>query len=432
MYGRQRRQVYLVEMELTTRAMAHPKISVKKGREWQLRRGHPWLFSGGISQVPSKLGAGDIVDLVDTDGKFIARGYYNAACDIAVRLLTVDPEEQIDRAFVERRVQQALDLRAVAIDQNETDVYRLINAEGDFLPGIIADRFAGTIVLQSHTAGGDRLLPDVITALVQYSRPTMIVLRNDAAVRKREGLEQEPQQVVYGQRPSSGHNHDAVAFCAEVREHGLKFSVDPVIGQKTGFFADQRDKRIAVGTYCRQLPPKAVLANCFSYSAAFAVYAAKSNSNLSCINVDQSARALELARENFAINDLAVGGHEFVCADAFAWLEEQVRQERTFQFVILDPPAFAKSLKDKSRALKAYTRLNRLGLKCCARGALLMTCSCSGIVSLDDLQSCLQAASAEAGRSVQVLEVFKHGADHPVNVAATESQYLKVLLCRIL
>jgi 23S rRNA (cytosine1962-C5)-methyltransferase len=358
-------------MESTTKSLARPKVSIKKGREWQLLRGHPWLFSGGISQVPAKLSAADIVDLVDTDGRFVACGYYNPACDIAVRLLTLDQGEQIDSAFVERRVQQALELRALALDQNETNVYRLINAEGDFLPGIIADRFAGTIVLQSHTAGGDRLLPDVIAALVKHMQPSMIVVRNDAAVRKREGLQLEPPQVVH--REGGTENPDSVPFFVEVCEHGLKFKIDPLSGQKTGFFTDQRDKRIAVGKYCRHLPPEALLANCFSYSGAFAIYALASNPGLSCINVDQSARALELARENYAINGIAASDHHFVEADAFAWLEEQVSQGQKFQFIILDPPAFAKSHKDKSPALKAYTRLNRLGLKCCVPGALLMT-----------------------------------------------------------
>jgi 23S rRNA (cytosine1962-C5)-methyltransferase len=418
-------------METTTKQMA-PKISIKKGREWQLRRGHPWLFSGGISQLPGKLSAGDVVDLIDIDGKFVARGYYNPACDIAVRLLTRNADEQIDAAFVERRVQQALDLRALAIDQSKTNVYRLINAEGDFLPGIIADRFAGIIVLQSHTAGGDRLLPDIIAALVKLAKPETIVVRNDAHVRLREGLKQEAPQVVHGKPAGESATSELVSFSVTVREHGLTFKVDPISGQKTGFFADQRDKRLSVGNYSRQLPPNAVLANCFCYSAAFSVYAAANNANLASINVDQSAGALELAGENFALNGIAADNHEFVQADVFAWLEEQASKKRTFQFLILDPPAFAKSHKDKSPALKAYTRLNQLGLKCCAPGALLMTCSCSGIVSLDDLQSCLQTAAAEVNRQVQILEVFKHGADHPLNIAAGETEYLKVLICRVL
>jgi 23S rRNA (cytosine1962-C5)-methyltransferase len=408
-----------------------PKISIKKGREWQLLRGHPWLFSGAISQAPSNVEPGDIVDLVDTNGRFVARGYFNPACDIAVRVLTTDADEQIDKAFIGRRVRQAMDLRERSIDLSQTNVYRLINAEGDFLPGIIADRFADVIVLQSHTAGGDRLLLDVIAVLAEQMNPKAIIVRNDAAVRKREELQQEPPRIAHGTW-SLASNNDGENTSLIVLENSLKFKVDPISGQKTGFFTDQRDKRAAVAKYCGMLPPDSVLANCFSYSGSFAVYAATGNLSLRSINVDESAKALDLAKENFEANGIAIANHEFVKADAFTWLEEQAKSGSKFPFVILDPPAFAKSHRDKAQALKAYTRLNRLGIDCCTPGALLLTCSCSGSVNLEDLESCLQTASGDASRHVQILEVFKHGADHPTNAAAPETQYLKVILCRVL
>jgi 23S rRNA (cytosine1962-C5)-methyltransferase len=405
--------------------VALPKLSLKKGREWQLLRGHPWLFSGAISQAPNKVAPGDLVDLVDLQGKFVARGYYNPGSDIAVRVLTHDSDEQIDKSFLQRRVRDAIDLRKLAIDPEKTNVYRLINAEGDFLPGLVVDRFADVLVVQSHTAGGDHLLSDLLAVLGEELKPRAIILRNDALVRKREGLQQESPTVVHGDAASDFTN-------IEVRENGLVFIVDLFTGQKTGFFADQREKRCAIREYAERLAPDAVMANVFSYSAAFSIYALTGNPNLHTVNVDESSKALELARKNFAGNNLSPSNHSFVEAEAFKWLEDQAQNAHSFQFVILDPPAFAKSHNDKEKALRAYARLNYFGLSICAPGALLLTCSCSGAVNLDEFQACVRSAAADANRSVQIIQVFKNSADHPVNVAAPESEYLKVLLCRVL
>jgi len=406
-------------------ALAYPKLSLKKGREWQLRKGHPWLFSGAISQAPNKVAGGEMVDLVDYEGKFVARGYYNPASNIAVRVLTRSAQEHVDASFLQRRLRDAMELRQIAFDTQTTNVYRLINAEGDFLPGFIVDRFADVLVVQSHTAGAERLLPEFLDVLKEVADPKAIIVRNDASVRKREGLGREAAKIVHGDENADFAN-------LPVKENGFVFMVDLVAGQKTGFFADQRDKRSAVQIYSQRMAPGAVLANVFSYSAAFSIYALAGNSTLQTINVDESAKALELAKRNFDANDISQAGHSFVEAEAFEWLEKQVQTEHTFQFVILDPPAFAKSHKDKEKALRAYARLNYLGMRCCDSGALLLTCSCSGAVSLDDLQACVRSAAAQANRPAQIIEVFKNGADHPVNAAAPESEYLKALLCRIL
>ncbi|HEY9776608.1 MAG TPA: class I SAM-dependent rRNA methyltransferase [Planktothrix sp.] len=397
------------------------KVSIKKGREWQLHRGHPWLFSGGISQVPGKAAPGDVVDIIDVDGQFVARGYFNPSCDIAVRILTRDADEEIDKEFVRRRILQAVELRNQCIDHATTNVYRLVNAEGDFLPGIIVDKFADVYVVQSHTAGADKLLADVVVVLEECMNPQVVVIRNDASVRKREGLDQEPPRVVRGNEPQS----------LPVMEHGLQFEIDVIGGQKTGFFSDQRDKRALVQRICGGLAADSVLANCFSYSGSFSVYAAKGNPAIHTINIDESEKALRLAARNFEINGMNLSNHETIAADAFAWLESQAAHQRSFQFVILDPPAFAKSGKDKDKAMKAYVRLNKLGLACCAPGAYLLTCSCSGSVSALDFELAVMTAAAESGRAVQMLESLRHGVDHPINISAPETQYLKVLLCRV-
>lgn len=401
-----------------------PKVSVRKGREWQIIHGHPWLFSGAISQAPApgKVNPGALVDLVDTDGRFVARGYYNPVCDIAVRILSRDKEECIDKAFLRNRIQDAYQLRRNAIDLEETNAFRLIHAEGDFLPGFIVDYYAGMAVVQSHTAGADNLMPQFLAALDEVVAPQVVVVRNDAAVRIREGLElSEP--VLH-----KGTTEGTVI----VKENGVTFAVDVMGGQKTGFFTDQREKRENLATYCRRLPPDAVLANVFSYSGAFGVYAALANPGLRTVNIDSSAQALQLARRNYELNSIALEGHQFIEVDAFDWLTECEQQSRQYDVVVLDPPAFAKGHKEKAKALKAYTRMDALGISITKPGGLLMVCSCTGAVSLHEFEECLREAAGAKGRAVQILETFRNSIDHPVSVSTPESFYLKVLVCRVL
>jgi 23S rRNA (cytosine1962-C5)-methyltransferase len=398
-----------------------PKISIRKGREWQVAHGHPWLFSGAISQAP-KASPGSLVDIVDTDGRFVARGYYNAACDIAVRVLTRSPDEQIDTEFFARRLRDAQSVRAIAIDLDSTNVFRLVNAESDYLPGYIIDSYAGYLVLQSHTAGADALLPQLIAALQSVLQPPGILVRNDAGVRQREGLELAAPHIVSGQLPDE----------LIVMENRHRFAVDLIKGQKTGFFTDQRDKRAALERYCKRVADNTRLANCFSYTGAFSVYACAGNGSLSTVNVDQSKRALDEAQHNFRLNGMDLNRHELVCEDAFDWLEKEKANGATYGITILDPPAFAKGQKDKPRALKAYRRMHALGLGITQPGGLMVTCSCSGTISFEEFIDSLKSAAMDTGKDVQILETYQNAADHPVSVVATESGYLKVVFCRVL
>lgn len=401
---------------------ALPKLSIRKGREYQVSRGHPWLFSGAISQAPSKISPGALVDLVDTDGCFIARGYYNPTCDIAVRILSRDKEETVDREFLAKRLAEACALRQAALDWQSTNAFRLVNAEGDFLPGFIVDYYDGICVVQSHTAGADLLMEDFLPALQSVLAPRAVVLRNDAGVRVREGLPLAEPIVVHGTIPDE----------LIVKENGLSFVVDVVGGQKTGFFTDQREKRASLARYCRSLPAIAAVANVFSYTGAFGVYAARADSAVQTFNVDSSGRALAVARRNYELNGIPLEQHEFVEADAFEWLAEQERTGKQFDVVILDPPAFAKGHKEKSRAQKAYVRMDASGINITRSGGLLIVCSCTGAVSLAEFEDCLREAAAARGRAVQILETFRNSLDHPVNVTTPESFYLKVLFCRVL
>lgn len=396
----------------------YPKIRIAKGREWQLKRGHPWLFSGGIQNPPKELAPGTLVELRDADNNFVARGYYNPKTDIAVRVLTRE-QESIDTDFFRRRIGQAYELRRQTIDFAKTDVYRLVNAEGDFLPGIIVDSYAGVLVVQSHTAGIDKLLTPLIEALRTVVEPRAILLRNDVAVRAREGLAKEEPRLVWGELPPD----------LTIQENGYRFAVDPWKGQKTGFFTDQRDKRAALQKYVARLGADASLLNCFSYTSGFSVYAAAANPSLRTLNIDQSASALEIARRNFELNGLDVAAHSFEVTDAFKWLEAAKTQH---DVVILDPPAFAKTHREKDKALHGYVRLNKMGLPLVKPGGTLLTCSCSGSVSLDEFESALRDAAVASGRTLQMLEVYENGSDHPVSLTAPEGRYLKVLFCRVL
>ncbi len=399
----------------------NPVIKIKAGREWQLKRGHPWLFSGGIQQAPRGIAPGSLVDLVDAAGAFVGRGYYNPQTDIAVRLLTRQ-DEPIDRSFFRKRVQAAWDLRQQALDLSRTDVFRLIHAEGDFLPGVIADYYAGVVVLQSHTAGIDLLLEPLAAALEEVTQPKAILLRTDVAVRTREGISKDQPRLLMGAIPPD----------LEVQENGLRFKIDPWKGQKTGFFTDQRDKRQALSRYARSLAAGATMANLFSYTAGFSVYAASVQPGIKTINVDQSASALEQARQNFELNQIAPAAHIFETGDAFNWLEAERKRGGQHDIVILDPPAFAKTHREKDKALPAYTRLNRLGLPLVKSGGLLITCSCSGSVLMAEFENAVREAAAQTGRALQVLEIFENGADHPWSLIAPESRYLKVLFCRVI
>jgi len=263
----------------------------------------------------------------------------------------------------------------------------------------------------------ERLKEPLAQALAEEMQPRGILLRNDANARAREGLRREPPEVAFGEVPD----------LIEIREHGLRFQVDPRLGQKTGFFLDQRDKRLALQKYARS---KRVL-NCFSYTSAFGVYAAVTSPETHVTSVDTSAPALEAARANFALNGLDPVGHAFVVADVFDFLAAAQGQGERYDVIVLDPPAFAKSQGARSQALRAYRRLNTLGMQALTPGGILLSCSCSGAIGQDDLRGAIGQSAQRLERQVQVVEIFEHGFDHPINLAMPETGYLKAIFCRL-
>jgi 23S rRNA (cytosine1962-C5)-methyltransferase len=404
------------EEHIVTSPIRYPTASLKPHREESLTGGHLWIFSGALQQPPHWIETGGLVDVKSSTGQFVARGYYNPQTDIAIRILTHDREEAIDTEFLRRRIRRAVELRQVC-DPEQTNAYRLVHSEGDGLPGLVVDRFADILVVQLHTAGLECLRPQLIEALMLETGVGGLLLRNDSQSRRREGLEIEEPLVGAGEVPAQ----------VTIRENGIQFLVDPWQGQKTGFFLDQRDKRQALRKYAHG---KRIL-NCFSYTGGFSVYAALTSSETHLTSVDVSAPAMELARQNFVLNGLNPDRHSFVTTDVFDYLEEAQRNHEQFDVVVLDPPAFAKTHNARSQALKAYRRLNTLGMQLLRPGGILLTCSCSGVVSMDDLLGVLSQDAHYLHRSVQLLETYMHSVDHPINLAMPEMVYLKAIFCRV-
>src|SRR6266566_6065077 len=320
----------------------YPTASLKPRREESLQSGHLWIFSGALQQPPYWIEPGGLVNVKSATGQFVARGYYNPRTDIAIRILTRDIEEAIDEDFLRKRIRSAVDLRKV-FDSNKTNTYRLINSEGDGLPGLIVDRFAELLVAQIHTFGIERLRSLLIDMLMEETETRGLLLRNDSQSRRREGLELEEPRVVAG----------GVPMQVTVRENDVLFLIDPWQGQKTGFYLDQRDKREALRKYAHA---KRVL-NCFSYTGSFSVYAALTSDKTRVTSVDVSEPAIETARQQFILNSIDPNRHQFLIADVFDYLEQAQSMGEQFDVVVLDPPAFAKTQSARTQALKAYRRL---------------------------------------------------------------------------
>ena len=368
---------------------AYPLLRLRPGRDYTLGQGHPWVFSGAFLDLPRDLPAGSVVDVTAHDGQWIARGHLNAANSLAFRALTRDREEQIDEAFYVRRIQRALRLRDLL--PSDVTAYRLIHAEADGLPGLIVDRYDHWLVAQFHTAGVEAQREMIVAAMASAFIPGVIegiATRDDVRARAREGLVVGAAGVAWGLVPDE----------IEVLEHGVRYLVAPLTGQKTGFFLDQREKRARV----KELSPSvSTLLNLFSYSGGFALAGLAGNARLRTVNVDSSASALELAHRNYALNniDTSDGRHTFVTSDVNPYLQRAAEAEERFDIVVVDPPAFAKTLGQKEKALRAYERLNALALRVVAPDGLLLTCSCSGGVNAEEFEGAVRAALASERRT---------------------------------
>lgn len=395
---------------MTATVILHP------GKDKPVRQRHPWIFSGAIARVDGRVEPGDIVEVADATGRWLARGYFNPRSQIAVRLLSWEQERPLDADFWRGRIAAAAAGRGALGLGCETDAYRLVYAESDGLPGLIVDRYGDWLAVQFLTLGVDARRDLLLDLLEAQFRPAGIVERSDAAVRRQEGLPLRSG-------PARGQPPPAELV---ITEHGHRFPADLLGGQKTGFYVDQRENRRIVAAHAAG---RRVL-NAFSFTGAFGVYALAAGAT-HVTNVDSAYDALVGAETALRLNGFDPDRQaESICGDVFQVLRAMRDEGRQFDLVILDPPKFARSKAELEGATRGYKDINLLGLKLLAPGGLLATFSCSGLVTPDLFQKIVFGASVDAGRDAQIIAKLSQGPDHPILLSFPEGEYLKGLLCR--
>jgi len=414
-----------------------PRIFLRKGKEKPFLNRHPWVFSGAVERR-EECTDGETVDICAGDGAFLARGYFNSKSQIIARAWTWDAEP-VDAAFLDRRLTAALDLRlALGLrfapgPAALTTAFRLVNAESDLLPGLIADVYGEFIVIQVLTLGMARRLPEIVAWLADRLKPLGIYQRSDVDMRDREGLASETGVLAGAEPPAT----------VLVREHGLLFKVNVRGGQKTGFFLDQRENRQKFADFLLGFAreengrEKPEILNAFAYTGGFGVYAARACPGATIVNLDASEEALALARENFNLNASSspsdiekLGPAEFFTGNAFEVLRKFRDQARQFDAIVLDPPKLAQAQAQVPGACRGYKDLNLLAIKLLRPGGLLFTFSCSGLVTPELFQKVVAGAAADTRRDVQILARLGAGPDHPVLASFPEGEYLKGLVVR--
>ena len=390
----------------------YKSVYLKKGKEESLNRFHPWIFSGAIHHMEEGIEEGDIVNVFTAMNDFIAVGHYQIG-SIAVRVLSFS-EEEINHSFWCSHLESALKMRQrIGIaDNDNNNTYRLVHGEGDALPGLIIDCYGETMVMQAHSVGMHASRKAVCRALVEVmgNRMKHVYYKSETTLPFKAELEQE-NDFIHG-----GTDNDIAV------ENGLKFHVDWLHGQKTGFFIDQRENRSLLEHYAKD---KSVL-NMFCYTGGFSVYAMRGQAKM-VHSVDSSAKAIELTNRNIDLNFPGDKRHEAFCEDAFKYLDNTDNANK-YDLIVLDPPAFAKHRKALHNALKGYTRLNVKGLQRIKQGGILFTFSCSQIVSKENFRNAVFTAAAQAGRKVRIFHQLHQPADHPINIYHPEGEYLKGLV----
>ncbi len=387
------------------------KLILKAGREKSLKRRHPWVFSGAVAKVQGSPGPGETVGVWSATGEFLAVAAYSPESQIVARAWDWE-ERAVDGAFFKERIERAIGQRRALM--GEAAAMRLIHGESDGLPGVVADRYGDTVVLQLSSAGADRWREPIADAVLAASGATRVWERSDADVRQLEGLSPVTAALRGAREPTR----------IVVDEEGLRFGIDLEHGHKTGFYLDQRDNRQQL----RALAGGRDVLDCFCYSGGFALNAVAGGAK-SVTAVDSSADALALARGNVELNQLAQP--EWIEGDVFLLLRRFRDQARSFDLIVLDPPKFAPTAAHAEKASRAYKDINLLAFKLLRPGGLLMTFSCSGGVSADLFQKIVAGAALDAGVQAQLIQKMGAGADHPVALNFPEGDYLKGLICRV-
>lgn len=389
-----------------------PKIILKKGKEKPLLRGHPWVFSGAVAKAESDISPGDVGEVYSGEGQFLGKGHLNLHSQIVFRLLT-RRKESLDSSFFKERLLQADGLRERGLSK-KTNGYRVINGEGDFLPGLIVDRYGETLVLQCLTAGMERLKGLLIDLLVKHFGPKSIYERSDVPFRKEEGLP-EAKGLLYGEE---------ILGPFEIEEYGCRFRVDVKEGQKTGFYLDQRENRFSL----QKVSHGKKILDCFCYSGGFSIHAGLGGAK-EITMIDSSEEALERAKDHFTLNHLKGISPHLIRGDAF---EVMRSLEPGYDIVVLDPPPFAKKKAHLPGASRGYKDLNLQAFRLLKREGLLFTFSCSHHMNWDLFQKIVFSAALDSGKSVQLIGRMGPPWDHPINISHPEGEYLRGLICRVL
>jgi 23S rRNA (cytosine1962-C5)-methyltransferase len=390
-------------------------LILRAGRERSVLRSHPWIFSGSVERLLGEAGSGDSVEVCTADGTRLAIAAYSPESQIRARLWTLDADVAVDARFLAERVHAAVARRVGLLSPGTLDACRLVHGEGDAIPGFVADRYGDVIVAQVNAAGAERVRETLFDALVAATGCSVVYERSDAEVRALEGLP-----------PRAGAVRGALAEpCVLIREHGLTYRVDLVAGQKTGFYLDQRDNRASLA----RAAAGGELLNCFCYTGAFTIAALAAGAK-SALSIDSARTALDLARENVALNDIDPARAEWVEADVFTELRALRDAQRRFDLIVLDPPKFAPTGAHAERAARAYKDINLLALGLLRRGGMLFTFSCSGTVNADLFQKIVAGAASDAGVETQLLARLQAAADHPVLLSFPEGEYLKGMILR--
>ena len=389
-----------------------PVVHVINGRQKKLLQGHPWVYGNEIERVEGEIVDGDLVTVVDFRGRYMGTGFYNSRSLITVRLLT-HRQEEITDALIAARVKAACDYRRFVMQREGTDSCRLIYGEADRLPGVIADRFGGVIVLQVLALGMERYTQVIADALIACEQPTCLLLNNDDAIRIKEGMTCFTK-VLHGELPGE----------TIISENGVKLAVDVRGGQKTGYFLDQKENHLFLRQFCRD----ARVLDCFSYIGGFALNAAMGGAR-EVTAVDISESAVELIRRNAALNGAQINA---VCANCFDFLRAQVKAGEKYDVVVLDPPAFTKAHANMANACRGYKEIALSAMRLLPAGGVLATHSCSYHMPEDVFVNTVLSAAQDLHRQVRVITLRRQDIDHPVLAGYPESHYLKSLWLQML
>ncbi len=388
-----------------------PRVILKRGREKSMLRGHPWVFSGAAAKVVGEVSPGDAGEVYSGDGQFLGLGHLNPHSQIIVRVLT-QKKEELGENFFSERISKAARFRGDRL-KGRANAYRIINGEGDYLPGLIVDRYGEALVIQFSTAGMDRLKEIFTNLLTKEFHPRSIYERSDVALRREEGLA-ESSGLLYGEE---------VPDSIEIEEYGCRFRVNVKKGQKTGFYLDQRENRF----FLQGVSEGKKILDCFCYTGGFSVHAGSGGAKEIHL-VDSSEEALAMAKEHFALNRLEKIPRQFIRGDVFEILRGL---EPGYDIVVLDPPPFAKKKGHLPSASRGYKDLNLHAFRLLNEEGLLLTFSCSHHMSWDLFQKIVFSAALDSGRKVQLLGRLGPPWDHPTDICHPEGEYLRGLICKV-